>query len=65
MKFSRFLRRDKQELQKNLMDHIQKTEQELNSLESTETYLRKSVEESETSLKELVPQLQKLQTQIH
>ena len=50
-------------MESELMQGIRKFEEDLKSLESTKNYLNKNVEENEASLKEMVSQFQKLQSQ--
>jgi chromosome segregation ATPase len=50
-------------LESELTQNIRKSEEDLKSLESTKNYLDKNIEENEASLKEMVSQFQKLQSQ--
>jgi septal ring factor EnvC (AmiA/AmiB activator) len=54
----RFLRKDKQKLEEELAKNIKVSEKELETLQTTQTYLHKSIEESGRSLQEIIQQFQ-------
>lgn len=55
----RFLQKDKQNLEKELTQGIQKSDEDLKSLQITQNYLHRNVEESEKSLQEIMQQFQR------